>query len=60
MPASVIRTAEALLQAYQNGQRDFANISLTSARLQQADYDPDKTHFPAGFDPQAANMNADR
>jgi uncharacterized protein YjbI with pentapeptide repeats len=103
--SSSVETAEALLEAYRIGQRNFANTSLVSADLsgvdlkgadlsyadfsdadlsqaslrgamligtdlreaiveqtqfQAADYDPDETHFPKGFDLKAAGMRADR
>ncbi|MEY3300362.1 MAG: hypothetical protein RLZZ597_3622 [Cyanobacteriota bacterium] len=33
---------------------------LTAAQFHQADYDPDETHFPPGFDPVQQGLKADR
>lgn len=39
---------------------DLREAVLEETLFQTADYDPDETHFPKGFDPEAANMRADR
>ena len=39
---------------------DLQDIDLTLTTLQEADYDPQKTRFPKGFDPVKAGMKSDR
>lgn len=39
---------------------DLRDAILADARLKDADYDPEATRFPAGFDLAAADMRADR
>ena len=39
---------------------DLRDARLEGAVLQEADYDPDATQFPSGFDITAANMRPDR
>ena len=39
---------------------DLRECNLAGALLESADYDPHETHFPAGFDPIAADMKADQ
>lgn len=39
---------------------DLRNATLDSAVLEQADYDPESTHFPTSFNPVAAGLRADR
>ncbi|MEO0516975.1 MAG: pentapeptide repeat-containing protein [Cyanobacteria bacterium P01_A01_bin.116] len=39
---------------------DLRESVLDKALLQSADYDPEETHFPSGFDPEAAEMKCDR
>lgn len=39
---------------------DLRHAKLETADLREADYDPDTTHFPPGFDPIQAGMRPDR
>jgi len=39
---------------------DLRDATLSGANLDAADYDPDETQFPSGFDPTTAGMRADR
>lgn len=39
---------------------DFRNANLQGTNLQEADYDPVTTHFPAGFNPQDSGLHPDR
>lgn len=39
---------------------DLRHAELDAADLREADYDPDTTHFPPGFDPIQAGMRSDR
>jgi len=39
---------------------DLRHAKLEAADLREADYDPDTTHFPPGFDPMQAGMRSDR
>ena len=39
---------------------DLRHAKLETADLREADYDPDTTHFPPGFDPIQAGMRSHR
>jgi len=39
---------------------DLRHTKLETADLREADYDPDTTHFPPGFDPMQAGMRSIR
>ncbi|WP_199325071.1 pentapeptide repeat-containing protein [Phormidium sp. FACHB-1136] len=39
---------------------DLRTATITAAQFHQADYDPDETHFPSGFDPVQQGLKADR
>ncbi|QQE64569.1 low-complexity protein [Leptolyngbya sp. BL0902] len=39
---------------------DLRTANITDTQFHQADYDPQETHFPAGFDPIQQAMKADR
>jgi len=39
---------------------DLRTATLTAAQLHAADYDPEETHFPPGFDPGQQGLKADR
>ncbi|MEM1293664.1 MAG: pentapeptide repeat-containing protein, partial [Cyanobacteria bacterium P01_H01_bin.162] len=39
---------------------DLRGAILAETNLQDADYDPEETHFPRPFDPQSAAMRSDR
>ena len=39
---------------------DLRNARLAGANLAEADYDPEATRFPEGFDPTTAGLKADR
>ncbi|HIK43681.1 MAG TPA: pentapeptide repeat-containing protein [Leptolyngbyaceae cyanobacterium M65_K2018_010] len=39
---------------------DLRTTILTGTQLDMADYDPQATHFPAGFDPVQQGLKADR
>lgn len=39
---------------------DLRTATITAAQFHQADYDPQETHFPQGFDPVQQGLKADR
>ena len=39
---------------------DLRLAQVTGTQFHDADYDPQETHFPSGFDPTAAEMRSDR
>lgn len=39
---------------------NLRTANLAGAKLESADYDPEETHFPAGFDPIVEGLKADR
>lgn len=39
---------------------DLREAIVENTLFQAADYDPDETHFPSGFDPKVAQLKADR
>lgn len=39
---------------------DLRTATITDTQFHQADYDPQETHFPPGFDPVQQELKADR